>query len=77
MTATDDNSNPHDNPGGLDVGDRVTARHHLGGFLRPTVRRGTTGIITARDPNGTLHATFTNGRALVLDPTDVTLHQPT
>ena len=65
-----------DTRGPIDVGDRVTARHHLGGVLRPTVRRGHPGIVTLRTGNGTLHVAFTDGPTLALDPDDVTFARP-
>ncbi len=53
------------------VGDHVAARSHLGGILRPTVQRGTAGIVIARTPDGTLHVAFATGPTLKLDPLDV------
>ena len=55
------------------VGDYVAARSHLGGILRPTVRRGTAGTVIARTPDGSLDVTFATGHSMRLDPLDVAL----
>ncbi len=55
----------------VDVGDYVAARSHLGGILRPTVRRGTAGTVTARTPEGSLYVTLSTGHSMKLDPLDV------
>ena len=60
----------------IDVGDRITVRHNFGGFLRPTVRRGTTGIVTRRTLDGTLYVAFPNAPTLVLQLRDVTPTAP-
>jgi hypothetical protein len=60
----------------LDVGDRVVAVHHLGGFIRPKVRRGSPGVVVARTPDGTLQVTFTTGHTLALAPDAVALPDP-
>ncbi len=65
-----------DRPPELDVGDRVVALHRLGGLLRPTVPRGTPGLIIARDTTATLTVRFTNGQTLNVDPADVALPDP-
>ncbi len=60
----------------LGVGDRVVAVHNLGGLLRPTVRRGTAGVVIECTEDGTLHVAFANGRTLKLHPDDVALPDP-
>ncbi len=60
----------------LDVGDRVVAVHHLGGFVRPKVRRGTAGVVVERSPDGTLQVSFASGHTLALHPDDVSLPDP-
>jgi hypothetical protein len=54
---------PYERAPALDVGDRVVAAEHLGGFLRPQVRSGTRGVITARTPDGQFLVAFVNGRS--------------
>jgi hypothetical protein len=55
----------------FDVGDRVVARHNLGGFFRATVRRGVFGVVTERRPDGAVRVAFSNDQHLTLDPADV------
>jgi hypothetical protein len=54
---------PYERAPAFDVGDRVVAAEHLGGFLRPHVRSGTRGVITARVPDGQFLVAFVNGRS--------------
>jgi hypothetical protein len=51
----------------LDSGDRVRLRADLGGFFRPRVRRGTTGIVVAPadDSRYWVHFTGDNDTELV------------
>jgi len=65
-----------DRPPELDVGDRVVALHSLGGFFRTRVSRGTARIVVARNTTAGFRASFTNGRTLDVDPTDVALPDP-
>jgi len=65
-----------DRPPELDVGDRVVALHSLGGFFRTRVSRGTAGIVVARNTTAGFRVSFTNGRTLDVDPTDVALPDP-
>jgi hypothetical protein len=41
----------------------TVAAEHLGGFLRPHVRSGTRGVVTARAPDGRFLVAFVNGRS--------------
>jgi hypothetical protein len=54
---------PYERAPEFDVGDRVVAAEHLGGFLRPHVRSGTRGVVTARAPDGRFLVAFVNGRS--------------
>lgn len=67
---------PPDRVSELDVGDRVVAVHHLGGFFRRLVPRGTGGVVVERTVDGTLRVAFSTGHALRVDPTDVALPDP-
>ena len=60
----------------LDVGDRAVAVQHLGGFIRPKVRRGTAGTVVERSPEGTLRVTFASRPTLAVHPYDLSLPDP-
>lgn len=60
----------------LDVGDRVVAVHHLGGYFRRLVPRGTAGVVVDRAVDGSLGVAFATGHTLRVDPTDVALPDP-
>ncbi|PZS14468.1 MAG: hypothetical protein DLM57_14445 [Pseudonocardiales bacterium] len=60
----------------LDVGDRVVAVHHLGGYFRRPVPRGTTGVVVDRTADGSLGLAFATGHTLRVDPNDVALPDP-
>ena len=60
----------------LDVRDRVVAVHHLGGFIRVKVRRGSPGAVVDHSPDGTLTGTFASGLTLAVHADDVALPDP-
>ncbi len=60
----------------LDVGDRVVAAHHLGGYFRRLVPRDTVGAVVDRPVDRSLGVAFATGHPLRMDPTDVALTGP-
>lgn len=60
---------PPDRVPEFDVGDRVVAVHHLGGYFRRLVPRDTVG-------SWSTGVAFATGHPLRVDPTDVALPHP-
>ncbi|MGI8868361.1 MAG: hypothetical protein ACR2F6_05790 [Mycobacteriales bacterium] len=67
---------PPDRVPELDVGDRVVAVHHLGGYFRRLVPRDTAGVVVHRAVDGSLGVAFATGHTLRVDPTNVALPDP-